>query len=183
MRAQCQVWAAMCLQCSLTLLPAHPASFRPAPSASCGAPRRKPRSSRPPAHMNDGDVTETSKEFPGPAKHVCIYIYIYVLSRSNHCQLHPAAVRCAMVLHQAFRARHVRKTGIGGEVRHGVTSGASCETSFNTHVTPHLHREYPAKMPCENALVRRPSSRPAAMGVQFRYARNVNPPKVGTSRK
>ena len=30
--------------------------------------------------------------------------------------LHPAAVRCDMVLHQASRARHVRKTGIGGEV-------------------------------------------------------------------
>ena len=28
----------------------------------------------------------------------------------------PAAVRCDMVLHQAFRARHVRKSGIGGEV-------------------------------------------------------------------
>ena len=48
-----------------------------------------------------------------------------------------------MVLHLAFRARHVRKYGIGGEVRHGVTSGASCETVLNKHVTPHLHREYP----------------------------------------
>ena len=47
-----------------------------------------------------------------------------------------------MVLHQAFRARHVRKTGIGGEVRHGVTSDVSCETSSNKHATPHLHREY-----------------------------------------
>ena len=46
-----------------------------------------------------------------------------------------------MVLHQAFRARRVRKTGIGGKVRHGVTSGVSCETSVNKHVTPHLHRE------------------------------------------
>ena len=41
----------------------------------------------------------------------------------------PAAVRFDMVLHQAFHARRVRKTGIGGEVRHGVTSGVSCETS------------------------------------------------------
>ena len=41
--------------------------------------------------------------------------------------IHPAAVRCDMVLHRALRARRVRKTGIGGEVRHGVTSGASCE--------------------------------------------------------
>ena len=36
--------------------------------------------------------------------------------------VHPAAVRCDMVLHQVFRTRCVRKTGIGGEVRHGVTS-------------------------------------------------------------
>ena len=41
----------------------------------------------------------------------------------------PAAVRSDMVLHQTFRARRVRKTGIGGEVRHGVASGVSCETS------------------------------------------------------
>ena len=34
----------------------------------------------------------------------------------------PAAVRCDMVLHQAFRARRARQNGIGGEVRHGVTS-------------------------------------------------------------
>ena len=56
----------------------------------------------------------------------------------------PAAVRCDMVLHRAFRPRHVRKDGIGGEVRHGVTSGVSCETSANNYVTPHLHREYSA---------------------------------------
>ena len=30
-------------------------------------------------------------------------------------ELHPAAGRCDVVLHQAFRARHVRQTGIGGE--------------------------------------------------------------------
>ena len=34
------------------------------------------------------------------------------------------------------------KTGIGGELRHGVASGVSCETSLNKHVTPHLHGEY-----------------------------------------
>ena len=39
--------------------------------------------------------------------------------------VHPAAARCDMVLHKAFRARSVRKTGIGGEVRHVVTSGVS----------------------------------------------------------
>ena len=44
----------------------------------------------------------------------------------------PAAVRRDMVLHQAFRARHERKSGIGGEVRHGVTSGVSSETSLNS---------------------------------------------------
>ena len=53
----------------------------------------------------------------------------------------PAAVRCDIVLHQAFRARSVRRNGIGGEVRHGVTSGVSRETSFNTNVTSHLHKE------------------------------------------
>ena len=63
-----------------------------------------------------------------------IYIYIYIgkLSRLNQHTLgdrvlqessaHPAAMRCDTVLHQAFRARRVRKTGSGGEVRHGVTS-------------------------------------------------------------
>ena len=56
--------------------------------------------------------------------------------------IQPAAVRCDMVLHQAFRARYVRNNGIGGEVRHGVTSGVSRETSLNRCVTPHLHREY-----------------------------------------
>ena len=33
------------------------------------------------------------------------------------------------------------RNGIGGEVRHGVTSGVSRETSLNKHVTPHLHWE------------------------------------------
>ena len=51
-------------------------------------------------------------------------IYIYIFRRD----LRPAAVRCDMVLHQAFRARHVRQNSIGGEVQHGVTSGVSCET-------------------------------------------------------
>ena len=36
-------------------------------------------------------------------------------------RVHPAAVRCDVVSHQVWRARHVRTTGIGGEVRHGVT--------------------------------------------------------------
>ena len=52
----------------------------------------------------------------------------------NH--LHPVAVRCDMVLRQVFRARRVRKTGIGGEVRHGVTLGASS-------CTPKLHPAMP----------------------------------------
>ena len=46
-----------------------------------------------------------------------------------------------MVLHLAFRARRVRNTGIGGEARHCVTSGVSCETSLTKYVTPHLRRE------------------------------------------
>ena len=56
--------------------------------------------------------------------------------------------------------KHVRTNGIGGEVRHGVTPGVSCETSLTNalrvekypdencisdltrgDVTPHLHRE------------------------------------------
>ena len=53
----------------------------------------------------------------------------------------PATVRYDMALHQAFRTRHVRQTGNGGEVRHGVKSGVSRETSSNKHVTPHLHGE------------------------------------------
>ena len=44
---------------------------------------------------------------------------------------HPAAARRDMVLLQAFRARRVRRNGIGGEVRYGVTSGISRETSLN----------------------------------------------------
>ena len=43
--------------------------------------------------------------------------------------VHPAVVRCDMVLHRVFRARCVQKNGIGGDVRHGITSGVSCETS------------------------------------------------------
>ena len=65
-------------------------------------------------------------------------------SRAQATQfLHPAAVRCDMVLPRVFRARHARKHSIGGEVLHGATSGVSCETSLDKHVTPHLHREYP----------------------------------------
>ena len=30
-------------------------------------------------------------------------------------------------------------------MRHGVTSGVSCEKCLNKHVTPHLHRVYKAK--------------------------------------
>ena len=47
-----------------------------------------------------------------------------------------------MVLHHVFRARGVRRNGIGGEVRHGVTSGVSRETSLNKHVTPQLYWGY-----------------------------------------
>ena len=44
-------------------------------------------------------------------------------------KVHPAAVRCDVVLHRAFRARGMRQTGIGGEVRHDVASGVAYETS------------------------------------------------------
>ena len=49
---------------------------------------------------------------------------IYV---NHEFSLLQAAVTCDMVLHQAFRAGHVRKNCICGEVRHGVTSGVLCE--------------------------------------------------------
>ena len=68
-----------------------------------------------------------------------LYIYIYIHTHTCYCcsllfcdlflipvsgpVILPAAVRCDMVLHQAFRARHVRKHGISGKARHGVTSG------------------------------------------------------------
>ena len=80
---------------------------------------------------------------------MCIYMYMYILWR------------CDMVLHQAFRARHVHKSGIGGEVRHGVTSGVSCETSLNKHGKPHLRREY--QMFTRNALLRAAREVPAAV--------------------
>ena len=63
------------------------------------------------------------------------------LTCSARLEILPAAMRCDMVLHQALRAGHVRKSGSGGEVRHGVTSGASCETYLNKLLIPHLNRE------------------------------------------
>ena len=70
----------------------------------------------------------------GPARLPCLFFLpslaeTETYTRPVHRNLHPAAVRCDMVLHQAFRARLVRKIGIDGEVRHGVQSGVSCETS------------------------------------------------------
>ena len=64
------------------------------------------------------------------ARAICVFLLsVEMYDDFKHMlYLHPAAVRCDMVLHRAFRARRVRKTGIGGEVRHGVTSGVSCET-------------------------------------------------------
>ena len=44
------------------------------------------------------------------------YVYIYIYTHIHHL----AAMRCDMVLHRAFRARLVRRNGIGGDVRHGV---------------------------------------------------------------
>ena len=68
-----------------------------------------------------------------------------------------------MVLHQVFCARRVQTHGIGGEVRHGVTSGVSCESSKTWNVTPHLHRE--AVVEWEGAM------------------RNVGAPKRGAAAK
>ena len=58
-----------------------------------------------------------------------MYVYIYIY------------IHTCIKLHRVFHARHVRTTGNGGEVRHGVTSGVSHETSLNRHVTHHHHRE------------------------------------------
>ena len=66
---------------------------------------------------------------------MCIYIYIYI------AKIWRLTVRRDMVSRQLFRAGRVRKAGIGGEVRHGVTSDVSREASLNRHETPHLHRE------------------------------------------
>ena len=63
-----------------------------------------------------------------------------------------AAVRCDMALHRALRARSVRKSSIGGEERHGVTSGVSCEISKTLNVTPHLHREYDHYRHCDHMI-------------------------------
>ena len=60
-------------------------------------------------------------------------------SVSACCQhaLHPASVRCDMVLHKAFRARRLPTKSIGGEVRHGVTSDVSRERRLK-HEMQHL---------------------------------------------
>ena len=63
----------------------------------------------------------------------CLFLFLscsFLFQDARDSEIHPAAVRCDMVLHQAFRARHVRTNSIGGAVRHGVTSGVSCETSL-----------------------------------------------------
>ena len=59
--------------------------------------------------------------------YIYTHMYMYTITYGKLCQsaawqplLHPAAVRCDMVLHQVFRARSVRKNDIGGEARHGV---------------------------------------------------------------
>ena len=51
------------------------------------------------------------------------------LSQDSKFLIHSVAERCDMVLPHAFRARHLRNTGFGSEVRHGVTSSVSRETS------------------------------------------------------
>ena len=60
--------------------------------------------------------------------HACMHTQVE-RSRALHC----AVVRCDLVLHQAFRMRHLRNKDFGGEVRHGVTSGVSRKTSVSLH--------------------------------------------------
>ena len=57
-----------------------------------------------------------------------------------HSVLLPAAVRCDMVLHQAFRARDVQQNGIDSEARHAFTSGVLRETSLDTKWSTGLFR-------------------------------------------
>ena len=85
-------------------------------------------------------------------------------TRTRHWYLLPAAVRCDMVLHRVLVARDIRTYNIGGEVRHGVTSGVSRETSLNKHVTPHLHREYQRNLQCQRALLKLEPRCPRAVG-------------------
>ena len=70
-----------------------------------------------------------------------------------------------MVLHRVLFARGAcENNGIGGEVRHGVTSGVSCETSLNKQVTPHIHREYKFKTGCNDSAALAP---PRLQGLLF----------------
>ena len=59
----------------------------------------------------------------------CILHVDYASATRVHCSVHPSAASCDMVSHQTIRARRVQRDGMGGEVRHGVTSGVSYETS------------------------------------------------------
>ena len=92
------------------------------------------------------------------AIYMCIYIYIYIyihtharhgargVAVSGSGRRAAAEVRAssctgvAMFGNEQHEEKHyalfARKTGIGGEVRHGVTSGVSCETSKQWNVTP-----------------------------------------------
>ena len=53
----------------------------------------------------------------------------FIALEGGSTYVHSAAVKCDMVLHYAFGTRHVRTTSISVEVRHGVTSSVSYETS------------------------------------------------------
>ena len=56
--------------------------------------------------------------------------------------IHPAAVRCDMMLHQAFRARLVQTTASAVRCDMVIQRVFLYETSKTRNVTTHLHREY-----------------------------------------
>ena len=76
-----------------------------------------PRARRPPAPFGCGRAARPSRRALLLLEPFLLFVLLLFLL------VHPAAVRCDMVLHRALRARRLRKTGFGGEVRHGVTSG------------------------------------------------------------
>ena len=85
----------------------------------------------------------------GICVNIYIYIYIYIyISLARSC-------RVKVIIHDTpcgGEVRHGVTSGVscetrtendnGDEVRHGVTSGVSCKTSLNKHVAPHLYRKH-----------------------------------------
>ena len=57
--------------------------------------------------------------------HMCICIYIYICIHKHSYMFAGPILLCPSIrqaILRAFRARRVRTTGSGGEMRHGVTS-------------------------------------------------------------